>query len=158
MAATHRFAAEVKAGSVWIGRLGAARLRLPWGGVKTSGVGCELGWAGIEAHTTEKTVTMTLWDAQSTEEEAVRVVGPDRLQPRGRAGSEHLLRRAAAFREVLVDERPTTRAPSSLRAEQLALGDRVGLAAHRDAPGEEDVLARQVRQRRGARPARAPPE
>jgi acyl-CoA reductase-like NAD-dependent aldehyde dehydrogenase len=31
-----------------------------WGGTKMSGVGRELGWAGIEASTEEKTVTITL--------------------------------------------------------------------------------------------------
>ncbi len=55
----HRFAAEVKAGGVWINGAAPPDSRLPWGGVKTSGVGRELGWAGIEAHTAEKTVTMT---------------------------------------------------------------------------------------------------
>jgi acyl-CoA reductase-like NAD-dependent aldehyde dehydrogenase len=33
---------------------------MPWGWVKTSGVGRELGFAGIEANTEEKTVTITL--------------------------------------------------------------------------------------------------
>jgi betaine-aldehyde dehydrogenase len=55
----HRLAAEVKAGGVWINGGSPPDPRLPWGGVKTSGVGRELGWAGIEAHTTEKSVTMT---------------------------------------------------------------------------------------------------
>jgi acyl-CoA reductase-like NAD-dependent aldehyde dehydrogenase len=59
LAEAHRFAAEVKAGSVWINGAAPPDSRLPWGGVKTSGVGRELGWAGIEAHTSEKTVTMT---------------------------------------------------------------------------------------------------
>ena len=59
LAEAHRFAAEVKAGSVWINGGAPPDSRLPWGGVKTSGVGRELGWAGIEAHTTEKTVTLT---------------------------------------------------------------------------------------------------
>jgi betaine-aldehyde dehydrogenase len=31
-----------------------------WVGVKTSGIGRELGWAGIAAATEEKTVTITL--------------------------------------------------------------------------------------------------
>ena len=44
---------------MWINGGAPPDSRLPWGGVKTSGVGRELGWAGIEAHTTEKTVTMT---------------------------------------------------------------------------------------------------
>jgi phenylacetaldehyde dehydrogenase len=34
--------------------------RLPRGGVRSSGIGRELGWAGIEASTEEKTVTITL--------------------------------------------------------------------------------------------------
>jgi betaine-aldehyde dehydrogenase len=34
--------------------------RLPWGGVKTSGVGRELGMAGIEANTQEKVVSIVL--------------------------------------------------------------------------------------------------
>jgi betaine-aldehyde dehydrogenase len=56
----HTFAAQVKAGGVWINGSAPPDPRLPWGGVKSSGVGRELGWAGIEAHTTEKTVTLTL--------------------------------------------------------------------------------------------------
>ena len=40
-------------------RPGAPDARLPWGGLKTSGIGRELGWAGIEANTEEKTVTIT---------------------------------------------------------------------------------------------------
>jgi len=56
----HRLAAQVKAGGVWINGSAPPDPRVPWGGVKSSGVGRELGWAGIEAHTTEKTVTMTL--------------------------------------------------------------------------------------------------
>jgi acyl-CoA reductase-like NAD-dependent aldehyde dehydrogenase len=55
----HRLAAEVKAGGVWINGAAPPDPRLPWGGVKSSGVGRELGWAGIEAHTSEKTVTLT---------------------------------------------------------------------------------------------------
>jgi acyl-CoA reductase-like NAD-dependent aldehyde dehydrogenase len=56
----HRLAARVRAGSVWINGPGAPDARLPWGGLKTSGLGRELGWAGIEASTEEKTVTITL--------------------------------------------------------------------------------------------------
>jgi betaine-aldehyde dehydrogenase len=56
----HRVAAQVRAGAVWINGPGAPDARLPWGGVKMSGVGRELGWAGIEANTEEKTVTITL--------------------------------------------------------------------------------------------------
>ena len=44
---------------MWINGGAPPDPRLPWGGVKTSGLGRELGWAGIEAHTAEKTVTLT---------------------------------------------------------------------------------------------------
>ena len=53
-------ASKLRAGGVWINGGGAPDARLPWGGVKTSGIGRELGWAGIEANTEEKTVTITL--------------------------------------------------------------------------------------------------
>jgi Aldehyde dehydrogenase family len=56
----HELAAALKAGSVWVNGPGAPDARLPWGGTKMSGVGRELGWAGIEASTEEKTVTITL--------------------------------------------------------------------------------------------------
>ncbi len=55
----HRLAAQLRAGGVWINGPGAPDARLPWGGVKTSGIGRELGWAGIEGNTEEKTVTIT---------------------------------------------------------------------------------------------------
>ena len=54
----HRIAARVRAGSVWINGGAPPDPRTPWGGMKTSGVGRELGWAGIEANTEEKTVTL----------------------------------------------------------------------------------------------------
>ena len=56
----HRTARELRAGSVWINGPGAPDARLPWGGMKTSGIGRELGYAGIEANTEEKTVTISL--------------------------------------------------------------------------------------------------
>jgi betaine-aldehyde dehydrogenase len=56
----HRLAARVRAGNVWINGAAPPDARLPWGGLKTSGLGRELGWAGIEANTEEKTVTVTL--------------------------------------------------------------------------------------------------
>jgi acyl-CoA reductase-like NAD-dependent aldehyde dehydrogenase len=55
----HEVAAKVKAGSVWVNGSAPPDARLPWGGFKQSGVGRELGWAGIEASTEEKTVTIT---------------------------------------------------------------------------------------------------
>jgi len=60
LAAAHLVAARIKAGSVWVNGGAPPDARLPWGGVKTSGIGRELGWAGIEASTEEKTVTITL--------------------------------------------------------------------------------------------------
>jgi betaine-aldehyde dehydrogenase len=60
LSAAHRIAGSLHAGSVWINGAGAPDARLPWGGLKTSGIGRELGWAGIEASTEEKTVTITL--------------------------------------------------------------------------------------------------
>jgi phenylacetaldehyde dehydrogenase len=56
----HRLAAQVRAGSVWVNGWGAFDPALPWGGMKTSGIGRELGWAGIEANTEEKVVTVVL--------------------------------------------------------------------------------------------------
>jgi acyl-CoA reductase-like NAD-dependent aldehyde dehydrogenase len=53
-------AAKLRAGGVWINGGAPPDARLPWGGTKSSGVGRELGWAGIEANTEEKTVTITL--------------------------------------------------------------------------------------------------
>jgi betaine-aldehyde dehydrogenase len=60
LAQAHGLAARVRAGSVWINGGAPPDARLPWGGLKSSGVGRELGWAGIEASTEEKTVTITL--------------------------------------------------------------------------------------------------
>jgi acyl-CoA reductase-like NAD-dependent aldehyde dehydrogenase len=51
---------ELRAGSVWINGAAPPDARLPWGGVRSSGIGRELGWAGIESNTEEKSVTITL--------------------------------------------------------------------------------------------------
>jgi betaine-aldehyde dehydrogenase len=56
----HRVAARVRAGSVWVNGGAPPDPRLPWGGMKGSGVGRELGFAGIESNTEEKTVTIAL--------------------------------------------------------------------------------------------------
>jgi acyl-CoA reductase-like NAD-dependent aldehyde dehydrogenase len=56
----HKVAARVRAGSVWINGGSPPDARLPWGGVKGSGVGRELGFAGIEANTEEKSVVINL--------------------------------------------------------------------------------------------------
>jgi acyl-CoA reductase-like NAD-dependent aldehyde dehydrogenase len=56
----HRVAAKVRAGSVWVNGWAAIDPALPWGGMKTSGIGRELGWAGILANTEEKATTIVL--------------------------------------------------------------------------------------------------
>lgn len=56
----HRTAAALRVGAVWVNAWGPPDPRLPWGGMKTSGIGRELGAAGIEACTEEKVVSMVL--------------------------------------------------------------------------------------------------
>lgn len=56
----HSIASRVRAGSIWINGWAAIDPRLPWGGMKGSGIGRELGWSGIEASTQEKVVTVVL--------------------------------------------------------------------------------------------------
>ncbi|HEY6795086.1 MAG TPA: aldehyde dehydrogenase family protein [Kineosporiaceae bacterium] len=56
----HTVARLVKAGAVAVNGWSPLDPRLPWGGSKLSGHGRELSWAGIEANTQEKTVTVIL--------------------------------------------------------------------------------------------------
>jgi acyl-CoA reductase-like NAD-dependent aldehyde dehydrogenase len=56
----HGLARQIKAGSVWVNAWGALNPALPWGGMKNSGTGRELGWSGILDATEEKTVTIAL--------------------------------------------------------------------------------------------------
>ncbi len=56
----HILAGRVRAGAVWVNGWAALDPALPWGGMKTSGVGRELGWSGILANTEEKAVTIVL--------------------------------------------------------------------------------------------------
>ncbi|WP_206336143.1 phenylacetaldehyde dehydrogenase StyD [Streptomyces torulosus] len=56
----HTLARRVRAGSVWINGWAAIDPALPWGGMKASGIGRELGWSGILANTEEKVVTVIL--------------------------------------------------------------------------------------------------
>ena len=51
---------KVRAGSVGINGWSPLDPALPWGGMKTSGIGRELGWSGILANTEEKVVTVVL--------------------------------------------------------------------------------------------------
>jgi acyl-CoA reductase-like NAD-dependent aldehyde dehydrogenase len=56
----HTIARRVHAGAVAVNGWSPLDPRLPWGGSKLSGQGRELGWAGIEAYTEEKTITVVL--------------------------------------------------------------------------------------------------
>jgi acyl-CoA reductase-like NAD-dependent aldehyde dehydrogenase len=56
----HRFAKELKAGTVWINTYGYTDVRLPWGGVRDSGFGREHGDVAIENFTEPKAVWMNL--------------------------------------------------------------------------------------------------
>ena len=56
----HTLASKVRAGAVWVNGWAALDPALPWGGMKASGIGRELGWAGIVANTEEKVVTIVL--------------------------------------------------------------------------------------------------
>jgi len=56
----HAMAAELKAGAIGINGWAPIDARLPWGGVKTSGIGRELGYNGIEACTEEKVITVVM--------------------------------------------------------------------------------------------------
>jgi betaine-aldehyde dehydrogenase len=56
----HTLAARIRAGSVAVNGWAPIDPRLPWGGSKLSGSGRELGWAGIEANTEEKTISIVL--------------------------------------------------------------------------------------------------
>ena len=58
--AAHTLASKVRAGAVWVNGWAAIDPALPWGGMKTSGIGRELGWSGILANTEEKAITVVL--------------------------------------------------------------------------------------------------
>jgi len=50
----HRVARRIEAGMVWINSSNDSDTRVPFGGVKQSGIGRELGEAGLEAYTNRK--------------------------------------------------------------------------------------------------------
>ncbi|WP_425930405.1 aldehyde dehydrogenase family protein [Pseudomonas sp. NyZ201] len=56
----HRIAAAVKAGAVGINCWSPLDANLPWGGIKTSGIGREGGISGALAYTEEKVITVLL--------------------------------------------------------------------------------------------------
>jgi len=60
IARAHQVARRVKAGMVWINSSQDCDPRVPFGGVKMSGVGSELGEEGIKAYTVEKAVHVNL--------------------------------------------------------------------------------------------------
>ncbi|KAL2813386.1 aldehyde dehydrogenase domain-containing protein [Aspergillus granulosus] len=56
----HRVAAEIEAGMVWVNSSQDCDPRVPFGGVKQSGIGRELGEAGLEAYTQVKAVHINM--------------------------------------------------------------------------------------------------
>jgi aldehyde dehydrogenase (NAD+) len=56
----HRVAAEIEAGMVWINSTQDRDPRIPFGGVKMSGIGRELGHAGLEAYTQTKAMHVNM--------------------------------------------------------------------------------------------------
>lgn len=56
----HRVAARIESGMVWINSSNDSDVRVPFGGVKQSGIGRELGSAGLEAYTQTKAIHVNL--------------------------------------------------------------------------------------------------
>jgi len=56
----HRMAAELEAGTVWVNTYNAFDAAIPFGGVKQSGLGRDLGDAAVESFTELKSVTIAL--------------------------------------------------------------------------------------------------
>lgn len=56
----HRVASEIEAGMVWINSSQDSEPQVPFGGVKQSGIGRELGEAGLEAYSNVKAVHVNL--------------------------------------------------------------------------------------------------
>ncbi|KAH8673228.1 aldehyde dehydrogenase domain-containing protein [Ilyonectria robusta] len=56
----HTLAKEIDAGMVWINSSNDSDFRIPFGGVKQSGIGRELGEAGIRAYTSSKSVHVNM--------------------------------------------------------------------------------------------------
>lgn len=60
IARAHRVASDIEAGMVWINSSNDSDFRVPFGGVKQSGIGRELGEAGLEAYTQTKAIHVNL--------------------------------------------------------------------------------------------------
>ncbi|KAI9888873.1 MAG: mitochondrial aldehyde dehydrogenase [Vezdaea aestivalis] len=60
IAKAHRVARNIEAGMVWINSSQDSDYRIPFGGVKMSGIGRELGEAGLRAYTNEKAIHVNL--------------------------------------------------------------------------------------------------
>lgn len=58
--AAHRVASKIHSGMVWVNSSNDSDYRVPFGGVKQSGIGRELGEAGLAAYTQEKSVHINL--------------------------------------------------------------------------------------------------
>lgn len=56
----HRVARELQAGTVWVNSAGDTDFRIPFGGVKQSGIGRELGEAGLASYYSLKSVHMNM--------------------------------------------------------------------------------------------------
>lgn len=60
MVRAHKLARKIEAGMVWINSSQDGHCRVPFGGVKQSGIGRELGEAGLDAYTNKKAVHVNL--------------------------------------------------------------------------------------------------
>jgi len=60
VSAAHLLAEQVEAGTVWVNGWGGLHPGLPWGGMKQSGMGRELGWGGVLSYTDEKVISVYL--------------------------------------------------------------------------------------------------
>lgn len=60
LAKAHRVAAEIEAGMVWINSSNDSDVRIPFGGVKQSGIGRELGEAGLASYYNVKAVHVNM--------------------------------------------------------------------------------------------------
>lgn len=60
VAKSHRYAAKVRAGTVWVNCYDVFDAAAPFGGFKQSGIGRELGEAGLANYTELKTVTVSM--------------------------------------------------------------------------------------------------